>query len=304
MILKPAWKLLNFHLPIFTEVLGYNQPITANSDEEPLPEDNYQRGYESEDEDEAYGVEGMTLQLLELLTTLISRQNVQEVVKQGLESPAHAAILNGDAARLEGFRDDYVTLKKLLQPLAEKLPIHIGLGNHDDRGNFFKEFSQQPDSKELVQGKHVSLFSLGGTRFVVLDSLLYVNKVAGLLGKSQRDWLEKFLGDDDQSPVVFFVHHTLGDNDGDLLDVDRLFKLLAPHKKVKAIFVGHAHIYQFDKREHIHLINLPAIGYNFSDAQPIGWMSGAFTPQGAELTLHTIGGNKDKDGEVTKLDWA
>lgn len=84
MILKPAWKLLNFHLPIFTEVLGYNQPITANSDEEPLPEDNYQRGYESEDEDEAYGVEGMTLQLLELLTTLISRQNVQEVVKQGI----------------------------------------------------------------------------------------------------------------------------------------------------------------------------------------------------------------------------
>ncbi|MCA8991172.1 MAG: metallophosphoesterase [Planctomycetaceae bacterium] len=234
----------------------------------------------------------------------VPADNLQEVVKQVLDSPAHAAILNGDAARLEGFRDDYVTLKKLLQPLAEKLPIHIGLGNHDDRGNFFKEFSQQPDSKELVQGKHVSLFSLGGTRFVVLDSLLYVNKVAGLLGKSQRDWLEKFLGDDDQSPVVFFVHHTLGDNDGDLLDVDRLFKLLAPHKKVKAIFVGHAHIYQFDKREHIHLINLPAIGYNFSDAQPIGWMSGAFTPQGAELTLHTIGGNKDKDGEVTKLDWA
>jgi hypothetical protein len=23
MILKPAWKLLNFHLPVFTEVLGY-----------------------------------------------------------------------------------------------------------------------------------------------------------------------------------------------------------------------------------------------------------------------------------------
>ncbi|MEZ5941297.1 MAG: metallophosphoesterase [Planctomycetaceae bacterium] len=233
----------------------------------------------------------------------VPADNLQEVVKQVLDSPAHAAILNGDAARLEGFRDDYATLKKLLQPLADKLPVHIGLGNHDDRGNFFKEFPQQPNRKELVQGKHVSLFSMGGTRFVVLDSLLYVNKVAGLLGKSQRDWLEKFLGNDDQSPVVFFVHHTLGDNDGDLLDVERLFKLLTPHKKVKAIFVGHAHIYQFDQREHIHLINLPAIGYNFSDAQPIGWMSGAFTPSGAELTLHAIGGNMDKNGEVTKLEW-
>jgi hypothetical protein len=42
------------------------------------------RGNESDEEDENYGVEGMTLQLIELLTTLISRQNVQEVVRQGM----------------------------------------------------------------------------------------------------------------------------------------------------------------------------------------------------------------------------
>ena len=38
--------------------------------------DEYERGYESDDNDEIYGVEGMTLQLIELLTTLVSRQNV------------------------------------------------------------------------------------------------------------------------------------------------------------------------------------------------------------------------------------
>lgn len=27
MILKPAWKLLNSHLPVFTEVVAYNNPI-------------------------------------------------------------------------------------------------------------------------------------------------------------------------------------------------------------------------------------------------------------------------------------
>jgi hypothetical protein len=27
LILKPAWKLLNAHLPVFTEVIGYNRPI-------------------------------------------------------------------------------------------------------------------------------------------------------------------------------------------------------------------------------------------------------------------------------------
>ena len=28
MILRPAWKLMNMHLPIFTEVLGYNMQIS------------------------------------------------------------------------------------------------------------------------------------------------------------------------------------------------------------------------------------------------------------------------------------
>ena len=41
MILKPAWKLLNFHLPVFTEVLGYNQKIEATAEEEQIPVDNY-----------------------------------------------------------------------------------------------------------------------------------------------------------------------------------------------------------------------------------------------------------------------
>ena len=30
LILKPAWKLLNSHLPIFTEVVAYNQAIVLD----------------------------------------------------------------------------------------------------------------------------------------------------------------------------------------------------------------------------------------------------------------------------------
>lgn len=60
MILKPAWKLLNFHLPIFTEVLGYRNNALLISDEEEQ-DANIEKGFESEDEEETYGVEGMTL---------------------------------------------------------------------------------------------------------------------------------------------------------------------------------------------------------------------------------------------------
>jgi hypothetical protein len=28
MILKPAWKLLNFHVPVFTEVIGYQAKMS------------------------------------------------------------------------------------------------------------------------------------------------------------------------------------------------------------------------------------------------------------------------------------
>lgn len=233
----------------------------------------------------------------------VPADNLREIVPQIVSAQPQAAILNGDAARLTGEHDDYVVLKEILQPVAEQVPIHIGLGNHDNRTNFFQVFEQAQDRVELVQNKHVSLFELHGTRFVVLDSLLYVNQVAGLLGKLQREWLARFLEESDDRPVVFFVHHTLGDGDGDLLDFDRVFQLMQPYRKVKAIFYGHSHVYQIEQREHVFLINQPAIGYNFSDAQPDGWLDSSFTPMGVDLTLHAIGGNREHDGETTDIVW-
>lgn len=81
MILKPSWKLLNSHLPVFTEAVAYNSPLpdVDGSDEEAAD-----IGNESFDEEEKYGVEGMTFHLLELLSTLVLRPNVQQLVLQGL----------------------------------------------------------------------------------------------------------------------------------------------------------------------------------------------------------------------------
>ncbi len=238
----------------------------------------------------------------------IPAENLRKVAAQVAEQLGHgsgqAAIINGDAARLVGEVDDYVVLRQLLGPIADQMPIHIGLGNHDDRKNFFEVFPQNEDSDSAVKGKHVTQFERAGTRFVVLDSLLYVNKVAGLLGKSQRVWLERFLGESDDRPVVFFVHHSLGDGDGDLLDFDRVFEVMRPHRKVKAVFYGHSHTYHVDQREHVYLINQPAIGYNFNDAQPVGWLNATFTQKGVSMTLNAVGGNQKADGETKEIEWA
>ena len=95
MILQPSWKLLNKHLPIFTEVRGYGMPlqqVTLPSSETPNTSkeaasgniESDLRGFESDEDDEIEepsGIKGMTLQLVELLTTLVQRPNVQEVVR-------------------------------------------------------------------------------------------------------------------------------------------------------------------------------------------------------------------------------
>lgn len=118
MILRPAWKLMNLHLSIFTETLAYNTKISEvekivkgkdcasgrnssntsgdnqaqdNSDDKSSDQEDQDQvdvsGYESDEEnteEEPHGIRGMTLQLIELLTTLVQRPNVQEVVRQGI----------------------------------------------------------------------------------------------------------------------------------------------------------------------------------------------------------------------------
>jgi len=230
-------------------------------------------------------------------------ENLKKVVPQVIDTHPEGVILNGDAARLTGEIADYETVRRLLAPLAEHAPVYIGLGNHDERENFFKVFDKPQGARQKVSGKHVLVIERQSLRFVILDSLLYTNKAAGLLGKPQREWLGKFLEDSDGRPTIVFIHHTLGDGDGDLLDVERLFQSLRPHRKVKAVFYGHSHKYAFGQEDGIHLVNIPAVGYNFSDDEPVGWVDAVFAGKGVELKLRALAGNREADGRLRSLAW-
>ena len=231
-------------------------------------------------------------------------ENLEKIVPQVMASNSECAIINGDAARLTGEVADYESLKGLLKPLAEKFPIYIGLGNHDHREHFYRVIGKTPSVEQDVKGKHTLVVENEVVRIVVLDSLLYVNRVAGLVGKAQREWLAKFLEASDDRPTVLFVHHTLDDNDGALLDVDRLFAIIKPYRQVKAIFYGHSHRYHIDRHEGVQLVNLPAVGYNFADSEPVGWIEAEFTREGVSLKLNAIGGNLAGDGKTTQVRWA
>jgi Icc protein len=230
-------------------------------------------------------------------------RNLEKVVPEIISTSPDGVFIAGDLARLEGQPGDYANLKKLLSPVAEATPVFMALGNHDNRENFLKAFDETPGEKTDIKGKHVTVIEKASVRLIMLDSLLYTNKVPGLLGKAQRQWLEQYLKESDQRPVILCFHHTLSDGDGDLLDVPRLFSMIAPIRKVKAIVYGHSHVYGYSEFEGIHLINLPAVGYNFNDNDPVGWVEAHIGSRGGDFVLHAVAGNQDNDGSVTKLAW-
>lgn len=82
MILKPAWKLLNQSLPIYTEVVAFGQK-QSESDGADSDADHINEPWEDEEEDhpiEFDGVYGMIFSSLELLATLVQRPNVLQLL--------------------------------------------------------------------------------------------------------------------------------------------------------------------------------------------------------------------------------
>ena len=47
----------------------------------------------------------------------------------------------------------------------------------------------------------------------------------------------------------------------------------------------------------------PALGYNFSADQPVGWVNARFRRGGVDLTMHAIAGNRTLDGQTSRIVW-
>jgi Icc protein len=230
-------------------------------------------------------------------------ENLKIAVRDAAAVAMDGYLVNGDLARQFGREGDYRRFSELIAPFTAKAPAALTLGNHDDRAHAEAAFQSTAGVKAAVSDKWVSVVETGPLRFVLLDSLFQTNLAAGLLGKSQRDWLDSWLLANAGKPTVVFVHHTLDDSDGSLLDADRFLNIVTSHRHVKAVFYGHSHAYRYDVRDGLHLVNLPAVGYNFADGEPVGWVEAELSGKGARLTLHAIGGNRALDGQSRGLEW-
>jgi Icc protein len=230
--------------------------------------------------------------------------NMRRVLSEVGRARVSGLAITGDLARTEGREGDYRTLRGLLEPAGRKMPVVLALGNHDDRANFRKVFHEHPGKAAPVKGKHVLVIETPVVRMLALDSMMYVNRTAGLLGKAQRTWLEEYLRNTaDDLPTVLLMHHTLEDHDRALLDGDRLMDIVRPHRNVKGIVYGHSHRYEYKERDGVQMINLPAVAFHFSPEQPVGWVEAKFTREGAAMTLHAVAGDRSADGKTVAVRW-
>jgi 3',5'-cyclic AMP phosphodiesterase CpdA len=209
----------------------------------------------------------------------VPADNLRIVVADILARPRRpeGVLINGDLALKEGKPGDYVALLTLLEPLRKAgLPIHLTLGNHDDRGPFREAIRGVIPAGSAVEQKYAGAFEAMGRRFLLLDSLDEVDKVPGRLGGPQLAWLGRELDTHKGVPTLVFVHHpphssARGKKPDALLDGDELLKLLRPRPWVEALVFGHTHRWAETSEAGLDLVNLPAVAYSFLPDQPLGY---------------------------------
>lgn len=220
--------------------------------------------------------------------------------------PAGVFIL-GDCAFMSGELGDYATFTDLLDPLrVGGLPVHLALGNHDQREHFWSALEARRAAKRLVKDKHVALLRTPEVNWFVLDSLETTLQTPGSLGQGQLDWLARTLDANRKKPALVVLHHNPGgsENVGGLKDTPGLLEIIRPRKQVKAWIYGHTHKWSVTADgSGIHLVNLPPVAYVFQSANPSGWVQATVHGDGMELDLRCVDPTHKNHGQVVVLKW-
>ena len=232
------------------------------------------------------------------------QQAVAEVIK--LDPKPAAAFINGDCAYHNGLVEDYQTLLPLLQPLRERgLPLHLEMGNHDNRDHLWSTIPHSEAHVEPVANRQVMILEFPRANLFLLDSLDKTNKTPGTVGQQQLDWLASALDQRKDKPALVMVHHNpdARPKPTGLTDTQALFDTLLPRRNVKALLYGHTHDWVVTKRQDLHCINLPAVAYVFTPGQPSGWVDAHLKEDGLSLQLHTLDPSHPKHNEQIDLTW-
>ena len=212
--------------------------------------------------------------------------------------PAHL-IVNGDCTLSRGTEAEYQELLRLLAPIrAAGITIHVTIGNHDNRENLWELL---PFLKEEQMGIQSSVIESPHVNLILLDS-----GRKGILGEEQLNWLAEELDKQADKPSLVFGHFNPYPNRGvrpikGMRDGASLLELLAKRKHARAYFYGHTHEWQYDQRDHLHLINQPAVSYYFGKGHAHGWIDLKLSEKSADLELQCIDPKHTQHGDRIQI---
>lgn len=149
-------------------------------------------------------------------------------------------LLAGDLAD-RGEVAAYHHLRELLAPL--RMPVHITLGNHDDRAAFLSVFGTERDD---ASGRVSDVIDAGGHRIILLDTT-EPGLVGGRLCEGRLDWLGKRLDEARDRPVIVVQHHhanplSLPVDEIILENAEDFVTVLQRHPEIRQVIAGHVHL--------------------------------------------------------------
>lgn len=229
----------------------------------------------------------------------------QTAVREIIEGPTQPAalLINGDCAFRKGAPDDYATLTRMLEPLRQSgLPVHLTLGNHDDREHFRAALREQ--RSEMAE-RHVGILATEHANWILADSST-TPVGEGRFGPQQLAWMRKLIDAEPNKPAIIFAHHNPRDGQSKwpLEDTEEFFDLVAPRKQVKAYIFGHSHHWHVEAHPSgIHLVNLPSTAYVFRPGEPRGWVRSQVHASGMDLELRCLDPANPRHRERHALAW-
>jgi 3',5'-cyclic-AMP phosphodiesterase len=123
------------------------------------------------------------------------------------------------------------------------MPVHITLGNHDDRSAFLSVFGPERDDP---LGRVSTAVDAGGHRIILLDTT-EPGLVGGRLCQGRLDWLSARLDEARDRPVILVQHHhanplSLPVDEIILENAEDYLAVLLRHPEVRQVIAGHVHL--------------------------------------------------------------
>lgn len=214
----------------------------------------------------------------------------------------------GDCAHLKGTRGDYREFVRRIEPLIEAgLPLHMALANHDHRLRFWDALPRGRTDTTMPAPRQTMVVPGQYADWYLLDSLNQDDPDEAELGRDQLDWLAGQLDARSPKPAVIMLHHDVARGGGKpwLNDSAMLLALAEARPQVKAIFLGHMHVWSTVQRPSgLHLVNLPATGYTLFGRSFLGWVGCALDSSGATLRVHALGArDQRRHDQMVRLNW-